>query len=603
SSLAQDSASERPKRLLAAAGAYLKVKRGQPQPSMAAVAQEHGVPYTTLLRVIKRGGVIAKRGRPTALSAVEEEQLRDLVMCESAHELRQERLTYRKIVEAAEALGGAGSPELRAAAKHSHRVYGELKCARAELKRTLQQALARCCQLKAQEEASRSCLWLPPWQLTQWGEREGREEVSLGAQPGDQRVVKGGWVVDTRPPVCSQELLDAGQHRGGGLQQRPSQPKAFTTQAAAGAAATALAAVPPTPPTPPLPSASPAAAAAAAAAAAPTESQGVSLRNSQDLTGFSACASPTQGQLPAPDLDPGPTPATPPAPPWDAPSQVPESRHPGTRHYPGIPPPLPPAPLHPLPSSGEASSAASVAAELSFSALSAPAVALGLGHGRNASGSNPALGSGEDAQWDAPHRQQQGGESGGGVSLDHHSGHTSHPAANTAFQPWMQKHSRGQQGKAERLATTAAAAPAMTNLSRAAESLAVVENASAQPQGRSRPVEAKSGMAVAFAARQGEDGARIDKEPPTDGEEALDAVGRRLQDHLCRLRLAAPVGKHSRVLATRAAPTPSIQVLEAAFSQPALPPAIPMSAAEALEQLRLEVVGVRTALLQSTARV
>ncbi|KAJ9532130.1 hypothetical protein QJQ45_003845 [Haematococcus lacustris] len=47
---------------------------------MAAVAQEHGVPYTTLLRVIKRGGVIAKRGRPTALSAVEEEQLRDLVV-------------------------------------------------------------------------------------------------------------------------------------------------------------------------------------------------------------------------------------------------------------------------------------------------------------------------------------------------------------------------------------------------------------------------------------------------------------------------------------------------------------------------------------------
>ncbi|KAJ9518023.1 hypothetical protein QJQ45_004323 [Haematococcus lacustris] len=80
SSLAQDSASERLRRLLAAAGAYLKVKRGQPQPSMAAVPREHGVPYTTLLRVIKRGGVIAKRGRPTALSAVEEEQLRDLVV-------------------------------------------------------------------------------------------------------------------------------------------------------------------------------------------------------------------------------------------------------------------------------------------------------------------------------------------------------------------------------------------------------------------------------------------------------------------------------------------------------------------------------------------
>ncbi|KAJ9514339.1 hypothetical protein QJQ45_012261 [Haematococcus lacustris] len=80
SSLAQDSTGERAKRLLAAANAYLKVKRGQPQPSMAAVAQEHCVPYATLRRVIKRGGVIAKRGRPTALSAVEEEQLRDLVV-------------------------------------------------------------------------------------------------------------------------------------------------------------------------------------------------------------------------------------------------------------------------------------------------------------------------------------------------------------------------------------------------------------------------------------------------------------------------------------------------------------------------------------------
>ncbi|KAJ9510448.1 hypothetical protein QJQ45_015893, partial [Haematococcus lacustris] len=80
SSLAQDSTRERAKRLLAAANAYLKVKRGQPQPSMAAVAREHCVPYATLRRVIKRGGVIAKRERPTALSAVEEEQLRDLVV-------------------------------------------------------------------------------------------------------------------------------------------------------------------------------------------------------------------------------------------------------------------------------------------------------------------------------------------------------------------------------------------------------------------------------------------------------------------------------------------------------------------------------------------
>ncbi|KAJ9507860.1 hypothetical protein QJQ45_021201, partial [Haematococcus lacustris] len=80
SSLAQDSTGERSKRLLAAANAYLKVKRGQPQPSTAAVAREHCVPYATLRRVIKRGGVIAKRERPTALSAVEEEQLRDLVV-------------------------------------------------------------------------------------------------------------------------------------------------------------------------------------------------------------------------------------------------------------------------------------------------------------------------------------------------------------------------------------------------------------------------------------------------------------------------------------------------------------------------------------------
>ncbi|KAJ9510000.1 hypothetical protein QJQ45_011659 [Haematococcus lacustris] len=79
SSLAQDSTGERAKRLLAAANAYLKVKRGRPQPSMTAVAREHGVLYATLHGVIKRGGVIAKRKRPTALSAVEEEQLRDLV--------------------------------------------------------------------------------------------------------------------------------------------------------------------------------------------------------------------------------------------------------------------------------------------------------------------------------------------------------------------------------------------------------------------------------------------------------------------------------------------------------------------------------------------
>ncbi|KAJ9511517.1 hypothetical protein QJQ45_029825 [Haematococcus lacustris] len=80
SSLAVDREGERAKRLLAAADAYLKVKRGQPQPSIPAVAREHGVPYATLYRVINRGGVIAKRGRPTALSAVQEEQLRDLVV-------------------------------------------------------------------------------------------------------------------------------------------------------------------------------------------------------------------------------------------------------------------------------------------------------------------------------------------------------------------------------------------------------------------------------------------------------------------------------------------------------------------------------------------
>ncbi|KAJ9516230.1 hypothetical protein QJQ45_001147 [Haematococcus lacustris] len=80
SSLAVDREGERAKRLLAAADAYMKVKRGQPQPSIPAVAREHGVPYATLYRVIKRGGVIAKRGRPTALSAVQEEQLRDLVV-------------------------------------------------------------------------------------------------------------------------------------------------------------------------------------------------------------------------------------------------------------------------------------------------------------------------------------------------------------------------------------------------------------------------------------------------------------------------------------------------------------------------------------------
>ncbi|KAJ9525736.1 hypothetical protein QJQ45_003442 [Haematococcus lacustris] len=86
SSLAVDSAGKRANRLLAAADGNLKVKRGQPQASIPAVAREHGIPYATLYRVIKRGGVIAKRGRPTALSALQEEQLRDLVrMAASCH--------------------------------------------------------------------------------------------------------------------------------------------------------------------------------------------------------------------------------------------------------------------------------------------------------------------------------------------------------------------------------------------------------------------------------------------------------------------------------------------------------------------------------------
>ncbi|KAJ9534345.1 hypothetical protein QJQ45_016039, partial [Haematococcus lacustris] len=80
STKASSSAGDRASRLSEAARAYLKPKRGQPQPSIAALAQQFSVPYATLHGVIKRGGVVAKRGRPTVLSAVGEQQLRDMVV-------------------------------------------------------------------------------------------------------------------------------------------------------------------------------------------------------------------------------------------------------------------------------------------------------------------------------------------------------------------------------------------------------------------------------------------------------------------------------------------------------------------------------------------
>ncbi|KAJ9512576.1 hypothetical protein QJQ45_018922 [Haematococcus lacustris] len=80
STKASSSAGDRASRLSEAARAYLKPKRGQPQPSIAALAQQFSVPYATLHGVIKRGGVVAKRGRPTVLSAVAEQQLRDMVV-------------------------------------------------------------------------------------------------------------------------------------------------------------------------------------------------------------------------------------------------------------------------------------------------------------------------------------------------------------------------------------------------------------------------------------------------------------------------------------------------------------------------------------------
>ncbi|KAJ9511802.1 hypothetical protein QJQ45_022678 [Haematococcus lacustris] len=80
STKASSSAGDRASRLSEAARAYLKPKWGQPQPSIAALAQQFSVPYATLQGVIKRGGVVAKRGRPIVLSAVAEQQLRDMVV-------------------------------------------------------------------------------------------------------------------------------------------------------------------------------------------------------------------------------------------------------------------------------------------------------------------------------------------------------------------------------------------------------------------------------------------------------------------------------------------------------------------------------------------
>ncbi|KAJ9512413.1 hypothetical protein QJQ45_012983 [Haematococcus lacustris] len=65
--------------LTAAAQALFKYKRGAKRPSVRAVAKQHGVPRSTLGNFINRGGRVAKRGRPTALTEAEELQLVNIV--------------------------------------------------------------------------------------------------------------------------------------------------------------------------------------------------------------------------------------------------------------------------------------------------------------------------------------------------------------------------------------------------------------------------------------------------------------------------------------------------------------------------------------------
>ncbi|KAJ9529179.1 hypothetical protein QJQ45_007855 [Haematococcus lacustris] len=78
-SKASDSPGHRASRLAAAAKALFKYKRGFARPSVRAVAKQHGVPRSTLNEIVKRGGRVATRGRPTALTEAEELQLAGIV--------------------------------------------------------------------------------------------------------------------------------------------------------------------------------------------------------------------------------------------------------------------------------------------------------------------------------------------------------------------------------------------------------------------------------------------------------------------------------------------------------------------------------------------
>ncbi|GFH08451.1 hypothetical protein HaLaN_03415, partial [Haematococcus lacustris] len=65
--------------LAAAAQTLFLYKRGVARPSVRSVAKQHGVPRSTLSDFINRGGRVATRGRPTALTEAEEMHLVSIV--------------------------------------------------------------------------------------------------------------------------------------------------------------------------------------------------------------------------------------------------------------------------------------------------------------------------------------------------------------------------------------------------------------------------------------------------------------------------------------------------------------------------------------------
>ncbi|GFH07917.1 hypothetical protein HaLaN_02797 [Haematococcus lacustris] len=79
SSKAMNGARHRASMLAAATQALFKYKRGAACPSVRAVAKQHGVPRSTLSDFINRGGRVATRERPTALTEAEEMKLVSIV--------------------------------------------------------------------------------------------------------------------------------------------------------------------------------------------------------------------------------------------------------------------------------------------------------------------------------------------------------------------------------------------------------------------------------------------------------------------------------------------------------------------------------------------